>query len=168
MKACVDAYYRDDRAIAGILLFDQWTDRTPSQERAVSTSVVSDYEPGAFYKRELPVLLLAIRDALPLNLVIVDGYVWLAKKRPGLGAKLYEALEGKVPVVGVAKTAFRGNDAAQEIRRGGSARPLFITSVGMDINEACAGVEAMHGAHRIPSLLARVDKLSRAKPAPSY
>jgi deoxyribonuclease V len=166
MKACCDVYYRGNVAVTGVLAFDQWEDASLVHERVEFSAVESDYEPGAFYKRELPCLLAAIRHVLPLELIIIDGYVWLGQERPGLGAKLYETLEGKAAVVGVAKTAFHGNDAAREVRRGRSARPLFVTCVGIGIEEACAGVVAMHGESRIPSLLARVDRLSRSKFAP--
>jgi hypothetical protein len=40
---------------------------------------------------------------------IVDGYVWLDDAgKPGLGAHLYQALGGRVAVLGVAETKFRG------------------------------------------------------------
>jgi deoxyribonuclease V len=85
-----------------------------------------------------------------------------ADGRPGLGAHLHEALERKCAVVGVAKSFyFRGPNVA-EILRGGSRRPLFVTAVGLPLEQAADGVRAMHGKHRIPALLNRVDELSKA------
>ena len=92
--------------------------------------------------------------------VLVDGFVWLGEGRPGLGARLYEAIGGAYPVVGVAKNPFRGAPAAA-ITRGGSARPLYITAVGLATSDAAARVESRHGPHRIPTLLKAVDRLCR-------
>jgi deoxyribonuclease V len=64
-------------------------------------------------------------------------------------------------VVGVAKTAFQGSTFATPVTRGTSARPVFVTARGMDVAEAARLVAAMHGPHRIPTLLGRVDRLAR-------
>ena len=47
------------------------------------------------------------------------------------------------------------------IYRGDSAKPLFVTAVGMTLEEAKAHIASMHGEHRIPTLLRRVDQLCR-------
>ncbi|MCA9705979.1 MAG: endonuclease V, partial [Myxococcales bacterium] len=120
------------------------------------------YVPGQLYLRELPCLLAVLeRVARPLDAVLVDGYAVLDDLgRPGLGAHLHAALERRVPVVGVAKTHFRGSTAV-EVLRGGSTRPLYVTAVGMGPERAAEGVGRMHGPHRIPTLLRRVDRLCR-------
>jgi deoxyribonuclease V len=46
--------------------------------------------------------------------------------------------------------------------RGGSRRPLFVSAVAMSAEEAAAGIRAMHGRHRIPTLLQFVDHAARA------
>ena len=133
----------------------------PTMPRSLPRSTFAEYAPGQFYLRELPCLLAVIDrlDALPRT-IVVDGYVFLGPERPGLGAHLYDALAGNVPVVGVAKRPFR--DAfAVPVRRGESARPLYVTAIGLAVGEAAAHVRAMHGEHRIPTLLRRVDALSR-------
>jgi len=79
----------------------------------------------------------------------------------GLGAHLYEALAGKVAVIGVAKTRFAKAGAAVEVVRGRGTRPLFITAVGMSAQKAAEHVRSMHGPNRIPTLLKRVDFLCR-------
>jgi deoxyribonuclease V len=66
-------------------------------------------------------------------------------------------------VVGVAKRPFRGAPAL-EVLRGASARPLYVTAIGIDAAHAADGVRRMHGAHRIPTLLTRVDRLCRDTP----
>jgi deoxyribonuclease V len=100
-------------------------------------------------------------EAAPASTVIIDGYVWLGAGRPGLGAHLYQALGQRTAVVGVAKRRFHGAGDAVPILRGTSQVPLFVTAVGIDLAGAAEGVRRMHGAHRIPTLLKRVDRLSR-------
>jgi deoxyribonuclease V len=74
---------------------------------------------------------------------------------------LYQALAGKVAVIGVAKTQFAGAGAAVEVLRGRSTRPLFVTAVGMSAQRAAEHVRSMHGPDRIPTLLKHVDSLAR-------
>jgi deoxyribonuclease V len=74
---------------------------------------------------------------------------------------LHEALGGRVPIVGVAKTAFRGDTGAAEVLRGESAKALLVSAAGMSLDEAVDGVRRMAGEHRIPTLLKRVDHLAR-------
>src|SRR5713226_9214071 len=65
-----------------------------------------------------------------LGLLVVDGYVDLDPTgRPGLGAHAHA--EFGVPVIGVAKTAFRTATHAMPVLRGRSARPLFVTARGV-------------------------------------
>jgi deoxyribonuclease V len=170
LNACIDVGYRDGGAVAACVLFERWEDAEPAGEATAGIARVEPYEPGAFYKRELP-CLLAVLERLraplraivraPLRAIVIDGYVWLARDRPGLGAHLHEALGGRTPVVGVAKTAFRGNTEAIPVRRGQSARLLYVTAAGMPASEAAERVRTMHGRSRIPTLLAYVDRLSR-------
>jgi deoxyribonuclease V len=163
MIACVDVDYRDEGAVAACVLFRSWTDAEPAGEHICRLERVEPYQPGQFYKRELPCLLAVLEKAAqPLELVVVDGYVWLADEaRPGLGAHLYEALGKAVPVVGVAKTHFAGAKAARPVLRGDSGKPLFVTAAGVAVDEVARQVQAMHGPFRIPTLLKRVDQLCR-------
>src|ERR1044072_8601200 len=97
----------------------------------VVVSGVQAYQPGRLFQRELPCLLAALRALPPLEIVLIDGYVWLdSVGTPGLRARLFQALEGEVAVIGVAKTRFRGAEHAMQITRGQSSRPLFITAAG--------------------------------------
>lgn len=165
MIACLDVYYRDAGACAAGVAFRDWADASAFDERTVQIADVQPYEPGQFYRRELPCLLAVLRLLPPVDSVIVDGYVWLGSaSKPGLGAHLYEALNREVAVIGVAKTKFRGADQAREVSRGSSKRPVFVTAAGMDSDLAAELVRTMHGDSRIPSLLARVDYLCRLKP----
>jgi deoxyribonuclease V len=161
--ACADVHYRQEGAVAACVLFSQWRDAAAAGELRASVNEVEPYEPGEFFRRELPCILRVLEDAKgPLETIVIDGYVWLdGAKRPGLGARLYEALGGQTPVIGVAKTLFRGAGAFVTVMRGESKRPLYVTSAGIDVNQAAALVRSMHGEHRIPTLLKAVDRLCR-------
>jgi deoxyribonuclease V len=158
--ACIDADYRDAEAITACVAIRDWTDATPALERVVrSPHAPQPYVPGSFYLRELPGILAVLAATGAVATVVIDGYVWLGADRPGLGARLFA--ETQIPVIGVAKTPFRDNDRAVAITRGGSARPLYVTSEGLDVNAAASHIVAMHGAHRLPTILKRVDRLAR-------
>jgi deoxyribonuclease V len=159
MIACIDVGYERDRAVTACVTFERWTDDRPKSEIITrSASAPLPYVPGEFYQRELPFLLAAL-GPLDLEIAIIDGYVTLAD-RPGLGAHLHAALEKRVAIVGVAKHEFRGAPSIP-VHRGKSARPLFVSAIGIAEGEAAEHVRSMHGAHRIPTLLKRADTLSR-------
>jgi deoxyribonuclease V len=142
-------------------MFRDWSDAKPLDEKVVEIQDVAPYQPGQFYRRELPCLLAVLQKLPPIDVAIIDGYVWLdGESQPGLGAHLYQALNEKVAVVGVAKTKFRGAEVC-EIIRGASKRPLLITAAGIQKELAAQYVRSMHGIYRLPTLLARADYLSR-------
>ena len=162
MIVCVDVHYRESDASAAAVTFCDWSDAMAVDERVVEISEIQPYEAGQFYRRELPCILAVLRATSPVDTVIIDGYVWLdGAAKPGLGAHLHLALEGKVAVVGIAKTRYQGADRAFVVTRGVSKRPLYVTAAGMEMELAAQRVLSMHGEHRIPSLLARVDYLCR-------
>lgn len=166
MLYALDVDYRDDgTARAALVGFHAWGDALAAHESVVRVDETAAYEPGAFYRRELPCLLAALRGApSPPAVLVVDGHAWLrALDDPGLGARLWEALGRAAPVVGVAKQAFQGG-VATPVRRGGSENPLWVTAAGMDARDACRCVSIMHGAHRLPTLLKRVDRACRDAP----
>jgi len=167
MLVCLDVDYRDHDVVAACVGFASWTAATPSFERVSRVAgAPAAYVPGSFYLRELPHLLRILKlvkrkDGIDPSLVIVDGYVTLGPGHPGLGEHLFRALGSKIPVVGVAKTAFHGAAHASAIRRGTSQRPLYVTAIGIDQKQASAAVASMHGGSRVPTLLRRVDQLCR-------
>ena len=108
--ACVDVFYADETARAACVVIADWGDARPANEWVVELSRVEDYQPGEFYRRELPCIqaVLAKLERTP-DCIVVDGYVWLdAEMKPGLGAHLYNAMGRDVPVIGVAKNPFGG------------------------------------------------------------
>ncbi len=163
MKLAVDVYYSQDKAFAAAITFSSWKDESHERIYTINTAPVHDYEPGAFYKRELPCILeLLQRYALEPETIVIDGYVFLdGKSRAGLGKHLYDALNCSVKVIGVAKRPFYEIGREYEIFRGSSRRPLYVTSAGISLEEAKRGIETMAGRYRIPRLLKKVDQVSR-------
>jgi deoxyribonuclease V len=164
MHVAVDVDYRQDgSALAAGVLFADWA--SPVIEDTVIRRIAAarPYRPGRFFERELP-CIMAVLDDLPglPETILIDGYVVLGSaRRDGLGAHLFKALNGEIPVIGIAKTRFADAPAEAEVRRGNSARPLFVTSVGISADVARQRVASMHGAHRIPTMLAAADRACR-------
>jgi deoxyribonuclease V len=162
MLIATDVHYlSDDRARAAALVFHDWTSATAVAEYTEEVTGFAPYRPGEFFRRELPCLLAVLRRALAqhaVEIVIVDGYVDVAQG-PGLGRYLRDALP-QTAVVGVAKNRYVKAPAVEVIR--GHARPLFVSAVGIDVDDAAQGVGRMHGPYRLPTLLVRTDHLARA------
>jgi deoxyribonuclease V len=121
--------------------------------------------PGASRSSDLELLLLrAALDALvtDVQVVVIRGYVWLGgTTRPGLGARLYQALRESVSVLGIAEARLAdGKPDVLEIARGRNPRPLFVTSVGFPPPVVGKLVRAMHGGGRLPWAMARAAALS--------
>jgi deoxyribonuclease V len=161
--AIVDVFYEGDRARAAAVVARGWTDEVAIRERVVDVATPSDYVSGELYRRELPPIL-AVLAGIDVDIVCVDGHAWLGADRPGLGAHLHRALG--VAVVGIAKSEFVGAPAIA-VTRGASANPLWVSAAGIDAADAARAVASMHGPHRLPTLLVRVDQLSRALVTPS-
>ncbi len=164
MLVAVDVLYDESipQARAAGVGFLRWDQATPDQEEVRTFESFAGYQPGQFYLRELPCVLPLLEAFPDARCVVVDGYVDLGPGRPGLGRHLYDALgerAANLTVVGVAKTSFHGAPG-REVFRGDSKRPLFVTSTG-PIDEAAAWVKQMAGPHRMPTLLKRVDRLTR-------
>jgi deoxyribonuclease V len=134
----------------------------PVAEHVAWLDEVAPYRPGGFFARELPALRAVLAQAGPVDLLVVDGYVDLDPAgRPGLGAHAYQ--EFAVPVIGVAKTAFRSATHAVPVCRGQATRPLFVTAAGMSRPEAAELVKHMTGRYRLPDALRHVDALARGR-----
>ena len=165
--AAVDVHYpaTGGARAAMVMTADRGFGRTLT-ERAVTLTDVAPYEPGRFFVRELPAIRAVLSGVTDLDLIVVDGYVDLDPHgRAGLGAHVHA--EFAVPVIGVAKTAFRAATHARQVRRGRALRPLYVTAAGIDVEQAAALVRDMAGAHRLPDALRRVDALSRAHDLPA-
>lgn len=160
----VDVHYDEvGSATAALVVCSEVTFSQVVAERVATIDHVAPYESGALFKRELPCIRAVLAQARPLALLIVDGYATLDPDgRPGLGAHAADAFG--IPVIGVAKTRFRAATHAIEVLRGGTRRPLYVTSAGgIGIDEAARIVAGMAGPHRMPSALTRVDRLARGR-----
>lgn len=162
-----DTFYYEDFAKTVCIAFENWNSETESFIFSENTEISSDYESGAFYKRELPCILSLLKkiDLKEGDLIIVDGYVTLDNTgKIGLGGYLYESLNEKYPVIGIAKNGFASEDSQRRtVFRGESKTPLFLTAIGFDVEDAKINVENMHGAYRMPTLLKKLDQLTREK-----
>lgn len=165
MILAVDVDYRDDFSVAAGVLFVDWQEPQPGKTRCKKIFDFGEYVPGQFYKRELPCIMALLEDIdEEIDAIIVDGFVELGpEKKSGLGYHLWTALEKRIPVMGVAKTAFKGTPEEHEVYRGTSSKPLYVTTAGVSLEETKACVRQMHGKHRLPTLLKEVDRLCRSE-----
>ena len=69
----------------------------------------------------------------------------------------------KKAIIGVAKNFFKDTPHNCEILRGKSQKPLFITSIGIDLIDAKQNILKMSGEHRLPDLIKKVDSLTKQK-----
>lgn len=164
MIAAVDVHYKTDYAKAVVVLFKA-DDLIPQQVITEHINEVAEYVPGQFYKRELPCILKVIEklDLQSIDLIIVDGHVYTDnQKQFGLGGKLWEAFEERIPVIGVAKTSFLSNkDTVTEVLRGESKSPLYVSAIGISLNEAALLVKNLKGSYRIPDILKTLDRITK-------
>ena len=165
MILAFDTHYKDQKAKTVCVSFANWTDSEPCNIFSEILHGISEYEPGAFYKRELP-CILSLLQKIPegsVDFIVVDGFVVLDDGgKPGLGAHLFNNLDQKVPVIGVAKSSFFENSKhVRELKRGSSKNPLYVTAMGVDLGEAYEMIKNMHGSFRIPTLLQLLDSQSK-------
>ena len=160
-----DTHYTGTKAKTACIAFENWTDETPADIYTQTTEDFADYEPGALYKRELPCILNLLKEIPISNIscIVVDGFVQLDDfGKLGLGGHLYEALDGKIPVIGVAKSKFwSAHKTSLELYRGGSKKPLYISAMGIEKSVARELVKSMAGDYRIPKLLKLLDRKTR-------
>ncbi|TCW85638.1 endonuclease V [Burkholderia sp. SRS-46] len=158
-----DVSYSDDSALAAGIVIESWESNVVVERLTAKVDGLASYIPGKFYLRELPCIIELLKHVgHPLECVVVDGYVTLgADECPGLGMRLWQHLDGKVPVIGVAKTKFLGTPKCTEILRGDSSKPLFVTATGIDLESAKSKILKMSGKFRIPDLIKSADRLSR-------
>jgi deoxyribonuclease V len=158
-----DVAYRDDSATAAGILHMDWRTDDVAQTIVKKIDPVAPYEPGQFYKRELPCIMSVLSEAgTDLEAIVVDGYVDLGRMRkPGLGRHLFDTIGKAIPVVGVAKRPFADTPDACRVFRGKSKMPLYVTAAGMPLGQAKSHVRTMHGGHRIPTILKLADRICR-------
>lgn len=157
----IDVYYENDIAYVAGIVFNDWLD-TGCPNYKTKVVGVEKYTPGEFYRRELPCILKLIEEhKLKPDCIIIDGYVFLENNTSGLGKYLYDALNGMVPVIGVAKNPRGEMPEKLKVYRGESKKPLFITSVGIEVELSKKIIKNMQGAYRMPDALKSVDTFCR-------
>lgn len=165
MILAVDVHYKATYAKTVVLLFESWESENYVDVVEVTTENVAEYVPGEFYKRELPCILEALQqiDSSGIDCIVIDGYVYVDNQNGyGLGGYLYEALNKKVPIIGVAKTSFQSNkDSVEAVFRGASKNPLYVSAIGYDLEQAVQNIQKMFGDYRLPYLLKVMDQKTK-------
>jgi len=161
MKIAIDVHYKEEIAKIVAVVFSDWHTEDADDFLIKYLEVSEAYVPGQFYKRELPCILEILKavNLDEVDCIIIDGFVYLDDDgKKGLGAILYDELGGKIPVIGVAKSNFHQNTKNNRaVMRGESTKPLYITSEGVDLNEAARVITEMGGTFRMPTLLQQLD-----------
>lgn len=159
--ACFDVYYYNNHARASCMVFDIGEEIIIS-EYIEEIEGIEEYISGQFYKRELPCILRVLEKVKEnIDIIIIDGFIWVDGNHNGLGAYLYEAINCKIPIIGVAKSYLKGSADYLEVYRGKSSNPLYVSSIGIDLIYAEGIIKSLKGNFRIPDILKKVDKLSR-------
>ncbi|MFO7769442.1 MAG: endonuclease V [bacterium] len=150
--------------MAACALFREWEDPDPAELLRIELPVEAAYRPGRFFERELRPLLAVLEAAgRDFEALVIDGYVHLEEEAgKGLGTHLHEALPYRPVVIGVAKNTLGVAADFVPVLRGRSRRPLYVSAIGCDLDEAARRVAEMHGPHRIPTLLRVVDEHARS------
>lgn len=167
MILAFDTYYKEESAKTVCLVFNNWTDSKPTNIYEETIKGVEKYEPGSFYKRELPCILSLLKiveiEIKKITAIIVDGFVLLDdNNKLGLGGYLYKELNSKIAVIGVAKSGFHRNEKnVKELLRGQSKKPLYISAMGIELNKAFEHIKSMHGIYRMPKLLQILDSKTK-------
>ncbi|MBS3809831.1 MAG: hypothetical protein KGY38_06745 [Desulfobacterales bacterium] len=163
-SAAIDVYYEDSRWIAACVVFADWQDSRPVEVVRASGPDPRPYKAGRFYQRELPCLISVLeRAGHEFDTILIDGYVHLKTGAgKGLGAWLFESLPYSPAVVGVAKNPLKIADRFVPIQRGRSKKPLFISAIGWQADQAVQYILTMHGPYRIPTLIKIADRQARA------
>ena len=167
MIVVIDVYYWEDKAKSVSIEIEDWETENLININEVEVDEIEEYVSGEFYKRELPCILKVLESSKKdkIEVIIIDGYVVLNYEgKLGLGGYLYKELGELIPIIGVAKKNFISNTKnVREVLRGTSKKPLYISSVGINIDEASKKIKNMKGENRIPNLLKLVDRLSKEK-----
>lgn len=165
MILAFDTYYFNNKAKTVCLEFNEWKENKDYKVKTEIIDNIEEYIPGEFYKRELPCIISLLNkyDLKNIEAIIIDGFVYLDDENKfGLGAYLYEKLKKKVTVIGVAKTNFATIEKNKKtLLRGKSKKPLFITAIGIELEDAVQKIERMDGEYRIPTLLKELDRLTK-------
>ncbi len=132
-------------------------------KHSVQIDNIVPYQSGQFYKREMPCILALLAEITePYDVIIIDGYVYLdGIETKGLGKHLYDNLTIVKPIIGIAKNKFHTIKEDYAVYRGTSKHPLYVTSIGIDKQQAMTIVTNLEGQNKLPNIVKMVDHLSR-------
>ena len=175
MIVAFDTYYYNGFSYTVGGVFKTWGDKEVSYYVTSRRNCIdAEYKSGELYKRELPCIMqcLSLLNIDDIELIIIDGFVWLSEDgntlTKGLGARLQDAIlnkyQTKKTIVGVAKNRWNIEiPQCEVIERGlASSKPLFITC-----SETCftkhysINIKTMYGDYRIPNIIKAVDSKTR-------
>ncbi len=170
MILAFDTYYFEQKAKTVCISFENWSSANILETWSETLYEVSNYESGNFYKRELPCIVSLFSKVHFSNIeaIVIDGFVFLDDNRKlGLGGHLFEHLNNKIPIIGVAKTNFAViHHDKKALLRGQSIRPLYVTAIGINLDQATEHIRTMHGKNRLPTLLKQLDSLTKSRLLP--
>jgi deoxyribonuclease V len=163
MKLAITVHFDGSQARVAAVAFDAWDASEATRSFVTHVAQVEKPARGEPDLRELHCVMQLLREhALAPELILLDGFVHLdADETPGAGQHLFHALGGRVPVIGVAKASRPGLTAQFEVMREEEAKPLTVTSAGLDIGAAKVRVRGMHGRKRVPTLMKLVARLAK-------
>jgi deoxyribonuclease V len=164
MILAIDVYYKENEAKVVAVLFN-CEDETPQSIIIDQITGIEDYVSGEFYKRELPCIesILQKVNLNDIEALIIDGHIYVDDDGTfGLGGYTWESLDKKIPVIGVAKNSFfRNKNTVKEVFRGESKKPLYVSSIGIDLEIATNLIKQMKGNYRIPTVLKELDRITK-------
>jgi hypothetical protein len=100
LLAFLDVCYRPGGAAVACVLAERWESAAPSAEQVAFVHKVEPYEPGSFFKRELPCLMAVLSlVTCPLEAAIIDAALRClnqrANRRPRMcGRRLQRGVVG--------------------------------------------------------------------------
>ncbi|HEY4239082.1 MAG TPA: hypothetical protein VGM88_04675 [Kofleriaceae bacterium] len=167
MLFCVDvSHHAGASALVGA---DVWAAPSPIFEIAWRVPIAElEHEPGlrglqtsiAANRRHIaeeePYLLSMLAALDPLA-ILFRGFAVAMPDRRSFASRLYEALAGNVPVIGITP-AFESLYGAEEVRFD-SSTARYVTAIGLPIPEAAALVRTMVVGRHIPLLVERARAL---------
>lgn len=163
-QVAFDVFYEDNSAMVGYVIFENALSAAPYKTGQLLCDNILPYESGAFYKRELPCILKAINAIEEkISLLYIDANVWLGKDKKGLGKLLHDALNQTIPVIGISKSCYnKDTELIKPVIRPSSTKPLYVSTIGIALDDACDMVSSMVGAYRLPKMIKLADTMSRS------
>ena len=164
MKLVMDVHLEGEGARVAAVAFDDWAAAEGTRNYSLAIAHVEKPAKGELDLRALPWLVqLLDANRLQPEVIVLDGFVHLdAQDTPALGRRLHDTLGGRVAVIGVSKSLFKGDTPDQFcIFREDETPPLVITCEGIDLGAAKARIRMMHGRKRLPTLMKLAARIAK-------